>query len=48
MARQKPSTRVTPVSAEAPSGWIVKLQILAGVFVPMLLLGVWLRTRGFW
>jgi len=27
---------------------VVKLQILAGVFVPMLALGIWLRSQGFW
>lgn len=29
-------------------GRVVKLQILAAVFVPMLLLGLWLRSQGFW
>ncbi|MFM7239389.1 MAG: hypothetical protein ACKOZN_07305 [Cyanobium sp.] len=28
--------------------WVVKLQILAAVFVPMLGLGLWLRSQGFW
>jgi hypothetical protein len=27
---------------------VVKLQILAGVFVPMLALGLWLSSQGFW
>jgi hypothetical protein len=27
---------------------VVKLQILAAVLVPMLLLSVWLRSQGFW
>lgn len=27
---------------------VVKLQILAGVLVPLLLLSVWLRSQGFW
>jgi hypothetical protein len=31
-----------------PSPRVVKLQILAGVFVPMLALGLWLRSQGFW
>jgi hypothetical protein len=38
----------TPATPEAPAPWVVKLQILAAVFVPMLLLGAWLRSRGFW
>lgn len=29
-------------------GWVLKLQILAGVFVPMLALALWLRSQGFW
>jgi hypothetical protein len=28
--------------------WVVKLQILAAVLVPMLGLGLWLRSQGFW
>jgi hypothetical protein len=36
-----------PPSQDAP-GLVVKLQILAAVFLPMLLLGVWLRSQGFW
>ncbi len=31
-----------------PSSLVVKLQIAGAVFVPMLLLGLWLRTQGFW
>jgi hypothetical protein len=38
---QKQSPQDTP-------GTVVKLQILAAVFLPMLLLGLWLRSRGFW
>jgi hypothetical protein len=32
----------------SPRPWVVKLQILAGVFVPMLALGLWLSSQGFW
>lgn len=35
-------------SPQEPSGTLVKLQILAAVFLPMVLLGLWLRSRGFW
>lgn len=31
-----------------PSPLVIKLQIAAGVFVPMLALGLWLRSQGFW
>jgi hypothetical protein len=31
-----------------PSPLVIKLQIAGVVFVPMLLLGLWLRTQGFW
>lgn len=30
------------------SARVVKLQILAAVFLPMLALGLWLRSQGFW
>lgn len=42
----KPS-RPTPQPHDARP-WVVKLQILAAVFVPMLGLGLWLRSQGFW
>jgi hypothetical protein len=32
----------------APSARVIKLQIAAGVFVPMLALGLWLHSQGFW
>lgn len=35
-------------SPQEQSGTLVKLQILAAVFLPMVLLGLWLRSRGFW
>lgn len=31
-----------------PSPLVIKLQIAAAVFVPMLALGLWLRSQGFW
>ena len=31
-----------------PSPVVIKLQIAGAVFVPMLLLGLWLRSQGFW
>jgi hypothetical protein len=37
-----------PEPSSPPRPWVVKLQILAGVFVPMLGLGIWLRSQGFW
>lgn len=37
----------TPRPQDSPA-WVVKLQILAAVFVPMLGLGIWLRSQGFW
>jgi hypothetical protein len=39
--------RPTP-SDQDSRPWVVKLQILAAVFVPMLGLGLWLRSQGFW
>lgn len=35
-------------SERQPSNLVIKLQITAAVFVPMLLLGLWLRSQGFW
>ena len=31
-----------------PAPVVIKLQIAGAVFVPMLLLGLWLRSQGFW
>lgn len=31
-----------------PSPTVMKLQILGAVFVPMLLLSLWLQRQGFW
>jgi hypothetical protein len=31
-----------------PSSMRLKLQILAAAFLPMLLLGLWLGSKGFW
>lgn len=44
MAADKP--RATPTSP-VRSGLTIKLQIAAGVFVPMLALGLWLTSQGF-
>ena len=33
---------------KTPSPRIIKLQILGAVFVPIALLGLWLRSQGFW
>jgi hypothetical protein len=33
---------------QSSRAWVVKLQILAAVFVPMLALSLWLRSQGFW
>jgi hypothetical protein len=33
---------------QAPSARVVKLQILAAMLVPLLALGLWLRSQGFW
>ncbi|MGB5136162.1 MAG: hypothetical protein WBN89_13410 [Prochlorococcaceae cyanobacterium] len=35
-------------SGQEPAAAVVKLQILAAVFLPMLLLALWLRSQGFW
>jgi hypothetical protein len=39
-----------PAASDAPlpPARLMKLQILAGVFVPMALLGLWLHRQGFW
>jgi len=37
----------TPRPPDSPA-WVAKLQILAAVFVPMVGLGIWLRSQGFW
>jgi len=31
-----------------PSPAVIKLQIVGAVFVPLLLLGLWLQHQGFW
>ncbi|WP_254933583.1 MULTISPECIES: hypothetical protein [unclassified Cyanobium] len=35
-------------AAAMPSPLVMKLQIAGVVFVPMLLLGLWLNSKGFW
>ena len=37
-----------PANKRQPSPLVVKLQIAGVVFVPMLLLGLWLHRQGFW
>jgi hypothetical protein len=34
--------------SSTPSPRVIKLQIAAAVFVPMLALGLWLQSQGFW
>jgi len=41
-----PKPRSTPPAAPR-SALTIKLQIAAGVFVPMLALGLWLNSQGF-
>ena len=45
MARPKPIA--TQTQKPSRSSLTVKLQIAAGVFVPMLGLGLWLNSQGF-
>ena len=35
-------------SAKSPSPLVVKLQILGAFCVPLALLGLWLKGKGFW
>ena len=35
------------MASKTPSALTIKLQIAAGVFVPMLALGLWLNSQGF-
>lgn len=37
-----------PVPMPEPSPLRIRLQILGAVFLPMLLIGLWLNSRGFW
>ena len=46
-ARNKGQNR-TAAKEPGPSPVVIKLQIAGAVFVPMLLLGLWLRSQGFW
>jgi hypothetical protein len=39
---------IRPPRPQDSPAWVVKVQILAAVFVPMLGLALWLRTQGFW
>jgi hypothetical protein len=52
MPSTKPSPAKSPTSKittnKTPSPLVIKLQIAGGVFVPMLALGLWLHSQGFW
>jgi hypothetical protein len=39
---------IRPPSPKPSQALVVKLQILAAVFVPMIGLAIWLRSQGFW
>ncbi|MFM7549363.1 MAG: hypothetical protein ACKO8I_10965 [Cyanobacteriota bacterium] len=43
-----PAPARTRPQAGLPSPLVVKAQIAGAVFVPMLLLGLWLHRQGFW
>lgn len=44
--KAKKATATKPIKGN-PNGLTAKLQIAAGVFVPMLALGLWLNSKGF-
>ncbi|MCS5700197.1 hypothetical protein NZK32_14235 [Cyanobium sp. FGCU-52] len=44
--RRRPATPATDTDP-ARAALVVRLQILAAVFVPMLLIGIWLQSKGF-
>ena len=49
MGRQgQRQTNRSSTKERQPSAMVIKLQIAGAVFVPMLLLGLWLRSQGFW
>lgn len=47
MAKTSTRTQPSPGHSRERSGLTMKLQIAAGVFVPMLALGLWLNSQGF-
>lgn len=49
-AKRSPAPAPTRKGPASPSrsSLVIKLQIAAAVFVPMLALGLWLRSQGFW
>ncbi|SBO41879.1 protein of unknown function [Cyanobium sp. NIES-981] len=47
MVAQPRRPRVSMPPSPPPSPVVVKLQIIAAVFLPMALLAVWLRSQGF-
>jgi hypothetical protein len=48
MGRTTPRQAGRQSNGKQPSPLVVKLQIAGAVFVPMLLLGLWLHSQGFW
>lgn len=50
MPSRRPNARPVasvPAARAQRDAWVVKLQIAFAVFGPMLLLGLWLQSRGF-
>jgi hypothetical protein len=47
MAKSKSKPKSAPAPATSRSGAVIKLQIAGAVFVPMLALGLWLTSKGF-
>jgi hypothetical protein len=46
-SKPKPAKQATQPMSAIRQGLTIKLQIAAGVFVPMLALGLWLNSKGF-
>jgi len=47
MAKSKSKPKSAAAPAASRSGAVIKLQIAGAVFVPMLALGLWLTSKGF-
>ena len=47
MAKTNTKIKSPQASAQDRKGLTMKLQMAAGVFVPMLALGLWLNSKGF-
>ncbi|MCS5691834.1 hypothetical protein NZK33_07525 [Cyanobium sp. FGCU-6] len=45
MPRRSPNA--TTATERSRAALVVRLQILAAVFLPMLLIGIWLNSKGF-